>query len=116
MPKLKYFLSRLAVVFAQSIEARWYEENEDVVGATLTGDAPTTSEWLKMLLPTEVQLRLEVWQYYKSKSITNHLWDDTASLAAFLCSQSYGQGSHGISLVMHIFIHTTHQYVVGLSK
>ena len=42
--KLKYFSSRFAVVFAQSIEARCYVENEDVVGAAPTGDAPTTSE------------------------------------------------------------------------
>ena len=41
----KCFLSRLAVVFAQSIEARCSVENEDVVGAAPTGDTPTTSEW-----------------------------------------------------------------------
>ena len=39
MPKLKCFPSRLAVVFAQSIEARCKVENEDVVGAAPTGDA-----------------------------------------------------------------------------
>ena len=38
-------------------------ENEDVVGAVPTGDAPTTSEWSTILLPTKVQLILEVWQY-----------------------------------------------------
>ena len=43
--------SRLAIVFAQSIEARCYVENEDVVGAAPTGDAPTTSEWSKILWP-----------------------------------------------------------------
>ena len=41
--KLNCALSRLAVVFAQSIEARCQVEDEDVVGAALTGDAPTTS-------------------------------------------------------------------------
>ena len=45
IPELKCFSSRLAVVFAQSNEARCYVENEDVVGAAPTGDAPTTSEW-----------------------------------------------------------------------
>ena len=35
----------LAVVFAQYIEARCSVENKDIVGAALTGDAPTTSEW-----------------------------------------------------------------------
>ena len=43
--QLKYFSSRLAVAFAQSIEAMCSVENEDVVGAALTGDAPTTSGW-----------------------------------------------------------------------
>ena len=31
-------------------------ENEDVVGAALAGDAPTTSEWSTILMPTEVHL------------------------------------------------------------
>ena len=56
-------VSRLAVVFAQSIKARCWVENEDVVGAAPTGDAPTTSEWSTILLPTEVWLILEVWEY-----------------------------------------------------
>ena len=42
--KLKCFSSHLAVVFAQSVEARCKVENEEVVGAAPTGDAPTTSE------------------------------------------------------------------------
>ena len=37
--------SRLAAVFAQSNEAMCLVENEDVVGAAPSGDAPTTSEW-----------------------------------------------------------------------
>ena len=37
IPKLKCFLYPLAVVFAQSIEARCQVENEDVVGAAPTG-------------------------------------------------------------------------------
>ena len=44
IPKLKCFLSRPAVVFVQYIKARCQVENEDVVGAAPTGDAPTTSE------------------------------------------------------------------------
>ena len=39
------FSSQLAVVFVQYTEAKCYVENEDVVGAAPTGDAPTTSEW-----------------------------------------------------------------------
>ena len=54
----------LSVVFAQSIEARcWDVENEDVVGAAPTGGAPTTSELSTILLPTKVRLILEVLQY-----------------------------------------------------
>ena len=49
-------------LFAQSIEARCQVENEDVVGEAPTGDAPITSEWWTILLPTKVQLKLEVWQ------------------------------------------------------
>ena len=47
-----------------SIEASCYVENGDVAGATPTGNAPTTSEWSTILLPTKVQLILEVWQYF----------------------------------------------------
>ena len=50
----KCFLSRLAVVFSQSIEVRYYVEIEDVVGAAPAGDAPTTSEWSTILLPSRV--------------------------------------------------------------
>ena len=45
-PKLKWFWSRLAVASAQSIELRGYVDNEDVVEAAPTGDAPTTSEYI----------------------------------------------------------------------
>ena len=57
----------LAVVFAQSIETRCSVENEDVVGAAPTGDAPTTSELSTTLLPTKVRLILEVFRYYDIK-------------------------------------------------
>ena len=40
--KLKELSSRLGVAFGQSIEAKCKVENEDVVGAAPTGDAPTT--------------------------------------------------------------------------
>ena len=45
IPKFIWFSSRLEVVFAQSFEAGCLIENEDVVEAAPTGDAPTTSEW-----------------------------------------------------------------------
>ena len=45
IPKLNWFSFSLAVVTDQSIGTRCWFENEGVVGAALTGDAPTTSEW-----------------------------------------------------------------------
>ena len=51
----------LAVASAKSIEPRGYVENEDVVGAAPTGDAPTTSEWSTVILSTKLRLILEVW-------------------------------------------------------
>ena len=36
----------------------------DVVGETPTGDAPTTSEWSTILMPTKVCLISEVWGWY----------------------------------------------------
>ena len=50
-------------VFAESLEARCQVENEDVVGAAPTGDAPTTSERSTILLPTKVRLILEILRY-----------------------------------------------------
>ena len=62
--KLKCFTFCLAVVFAQSIEARCWVHNEDVVGAAPIADAPTTSEWSIILFSTtKVRLILETWQY-----------------------------------------------------
>ena len=60
--ELRCFSSRRAVVFSQSNGARRELENEDVVGAAPTGDAPTISEWSTMLLPTKVRLILETWR------------------------------------------------------
>ena len=60
IPTLKRFSYCLAAVFAESPEARSQVENEDVVGAAPTGDAPTTSEWLTILFPTKVCLILEI--------------------------------------------------------
>ena len=61
IPKLERFSSRLAIVFALSIEAMCQVENEDVVGAAPTGDAPTTSEWSTILLPNKVRHISEIW-------------------------------------------------------
>ena len=52
----------LQLFFSQSIEARCYVENEDVVGAAPTGDAPTTSEWWTILLIIKVRVILGSWR------------------------------------------------------
>ena len=57
-------VSSLAAVFAQSFEAMCQVENEDVVGAAPTGDAPTTSEWSTIWLPTASYMR----------DLTVHFW------------------------------------------
>ena len=63
IPTLKRFSYCFAAVFAKSLKARCWVENEDVVGAAPTGDAPTTSEWSTIWLPTKVRLILEVLRY-----------------------------------------------------
>ena len=52
-PKLQWFSDRFAVVSTQYIEVRYLVENEDVVGAAPTCEAPTASEWSTILLPTK---------------------------------------------------------------
>ena len=68
IPKLKCFSYRIAVVLAQSIEARYQVENEDVVGAVQTGDAPTTSERATILLP------LLTWTYIRGLRAPLPIW------------------------------------------
>ena len=65
IPTLKRFSYCLAAGLAESIEARSQVENEDVVGAAPTGDAPTTSEWSTILFPTKVRLILEMLRYIR---------------------------------------------------
>ena len=62
IPNFKCFLFHLAFVFVQSVEARYYGDNEDIVEVPM-GDAPTTSEWSTILLPSRVRLMLEVLWY-----------------------------------------------------
>ena len=50
-------------------------DNEDVVGAAPTGEAPTTTELSTMILPTKVRLILEVWRYYVDMSHINTRWN-----------------------------------------
>ena len=74
VPKHKCFSPHLAVVFAPSIEARCYVENEDVVGAVPTGAAPTTFEWSKILLHKSY-----VRDFTVMIVLTLFFWDSTAS-------------------------------------
>ena len=48
------------MVFAQFTEVG----NEDVIGATPTGDARTTFQWSRILLPTKMRVMLEIWWYF----------------------------------------------------
>ena len=55
--------THICVTRPQWVKAMRSVENEDVVGAAPTGDAPTTSEWSAILLPSKVRLILENWRY-----------------------------------------------------
>ena len=58
--------------FVWNIERCWCHiigENEVIVGATVTGDAPTASELSTILLPTKVPLILVVWRYLQYYAI-----------------------------------------------
>ena len=72
IPKSKRFSFCVAVVFAQSIEARCQVENGDVIRAVPTGDVPMTSEWSTILFLTKEHLILKVWQYFHPTSSPFH--------------------------------------------
>ena len=59
--------------FAESIEAKCQVDNEDVVGAAMIGDAPTTSEWSTILLPTKLRHILEVLRFTNGRNVTQ-MW------------------------------------------
>ena len=63
IPTLNTLSYCYAASFAESLEARCQVDNEDVVGAAPTGDAPTTSQWSTIVLPPKVRLILEVLRY-----------------------------------------------------
>ena len=60
-------VSRLVMQLSLPNKARCLVENEDVVGAAPAGDAPTTSAWSTILLPTKVRLILETGRYISIK-------------------------------------------------
>ena len=63
MPKPNVYRLVLQVSLPHQLKPGVEVDNEDVVWAAPTGDAPTTSEWWTILLPTKVQLILDVWRY-----------------------------------------------------
>ena len=69
----KCFLSSLAIVFTQSIEARCQVGNEGLVGAAPTGDAPATSEWSTLILTSELPLILEFWRYVENTVVADEM-------------------------------------------
>ena len=73
IPKLNCFASRLAMVLVQSIEARYYIENENGDGAVPTGDPPITSEWQQFycllrcaLFETKI---ITIWEIHRTSGI-----------------------------------------------
>ena len=90
MSKLKWFSSRLGVVCAQSTEAKCSVDNEDVVGAAPTGDAPTTSELLTIVLPTKLRLILETWRYFENDFTTGTWIMVKHNYAEFECQMRFG--------------------------
>ena len=88
-PKLRFFLTRLAVVFAQYIEAKCSVENEDVVGAT------PISEWSIISLPTKVHLTVYIYdleQDCSTQLLTHWSYCSIALRRLYIC-----QGLHRIS-------------------
>ena len=92
----------LAAVFAESFGARCWVRHENVVVC----DAPTTSEWSTILLPTKVQLILEVLQLFHLKYVLHHMiisgigmqWNRTFVLSS---------GSYNLFMLQKIWIPIT---------
>ena len=115
---LKYSRTVLRLSLPNFLEASCQVENEDVVGAAPTGDAPTTSEWSTILLPTKVRLILEVLRYlWDADSMgskpRSHSWGnsfiivDTITRAVATCFYGSVVGSLGEVIIIG-FYHNCH--------
>ena len=96
IPTLERISNCLAVVFAESLEARGQAENEYAVVEAPTGDAPTTSEWSTIQLPTKVWLILDMWRYIY---IQTHIY---IYIYIYICMYS-------IHTCVSVYIHTASQ-------
>ena len=72
-------------------------DNEDVVGAAQTGDAPTTSEWSTILLRTKVRLILETLRYVQETWLCLRFrvcvgWITSAGFSCWRRLQGYHSG------------------------
>ena len=65
IPKLKFFLPHLAVVFVHCIEARCYVENEHVVGSSAERQCSNYFWVLNNFVAYQGALILKVWWYSK---------------------------------------------------
>ena len=63
---IKYSRTVLRLSVPNPLKPDVKSKNEDVVGAAPTGDAPTTSDWSTIVLPTKVRLILDVFRYLTS--------------------------------------------------
>ena len=99
--------------FVQYIEARCKVENEDVVGAAPTGDAPTTPEWSTIPLPNKMRL---FWRYESTKyapvsyanetpvrlSLKNHVFKTFTWKSFYVPQQYWSLNSHTVTNVVAI--------------
>ena len=109
IPKLKNFSSCLAVAFAQSIEARWSVEYDDVVGAAPTCDALITSWFSTFILPTKFPIILEFWRYWKVGYVCSVAYPGLNTFCAWCCWGS-------IKYILVLFIFFSHKIGPNIIK
>ena len=78
----------------------WSSADRRCSRAEPTGDDPTTSEWLTILLPTKVHFILETWRYILTLEIRVHLFCIVNSMVAddLQDTRSQGISSNGFDL------------------
>ena len=99
--QLKWLSSPVAVVLAQSIEARCLVENEGVFGAAPTGDAPTSCEWSTSILPAKMRVILESWWQSSWSPISDALYSKYLPVMPY--SLDVQDGARGIVPRIYLF-------------